>query len=467
MLDTNSIPFMALTDVAAGIKAGSLSPVALTETMLSRIASVDPELHSFLAVTADDARAQAKQAEAEIASGRYRGALHGVPIAIKDLFYTAGVPATFGSMAYKDFKADYTATVVERLIAAGAVILGRLHLHEGAYADHHPGFGDAPAHPYVKGYWPGGSSSGSGVATAAGLCFASLGSDTGGSIRFPSGINGLTGLKPTWGRVSRYGVFTLANSLDTVGPMCRSAADAAVVMDAIAGHDVNDATSLTAPVPGYLAALDGVFGARGMKIGVDWDYITPGLDPEILDGIKKAVDMFASIGAEIVPITMPSVAEVGRLQLVMMETECANFHKDLHAKGEKGFGKLTEAIERGMKYDPMLVASAYIERDRFKGELAKVFTGVDAVVAPVMPKIGIRYDQMEQLWENIAEFIRFTSPYNMSGSPTVTFPIGMGSIGLPLAMQLIGPHLSEAPLLKAAHAYQQATAWHLQRPAFN
>ncbi len=185
MLDTSDIPFMALTDVAAGIRSGELSPVTLTETMLARIAAVDPELHSFLSVTGETALAQARQAESEIRSGRYRGPLHGVPIAIKDLFFTKGVPATFGSGAYKDFVADYSATVVDRLVAAGAVILGRLALHEGALAEHHPHFGAPPRHPYVAGYWPGGSSSGSGVATAAGLCFAALGSDTGGSIRFP------------------------------------------------------------------------------------------------------------------------------------------------------------------------------------------------------------------------------------------------------------------------------------------
>src|SRR3569623_1406554 len=254
MQANNDIPFTSLVDIAASIKAGAMSSAAVTETMLARIASVDPDLHSYLVVTAEDARRQAAQADAEIAAGRYRGSLHGVPIAIKDLFFTAGAPATFGSMAYREFAADYTATIVERLLAAGAVILGRLHLHEGALAPHHPGFGEAPTHPYVKGYWPGGSSSGSGVATAAGLCFGSLGSDTGGSIRFPSATNGLTGLKVTWGRTSRYGVFTLANSLDTVGPMCRSAADCAAMMGAIAGHDVNDPTSLRAPVPNYLAS---------------------------------------------------------------------------------------------------------------------------------------------------------------------------------------------------------------------
>ena len=464
MLANNDIPFTPLVDIAAAIKSGAHSSLAVTETMLARIAAVEPGLHSYLAVTADEALAQARTADAEIAAGRYRGPLHGVPIAIKDLFYTAGVPATFGSMAYKDFRSNYTATIIERLISAGAVILGRLALHEGALAEHHPGFGEAPTHPYVKGYWPGGSSSGSGVATAAGLCFGSLGSDTGGSIRFPSGANGLTGLKVTWGRVSRHGVFTLANSLDTVGPMCRSAADAAAMFDVIAGHDINDPTSLTAAVPQALAGLEGVFGARDVKIGVDWDYVSVDTDPEIVAAIKLALETFESLGAQIVPIRMPSVEEAARLQFVMMEVECANYHKELFKADPAGFGKLRETIEHGFAYDPTVVASAYIEKDRFRGELAKLFDGVDVIAAPVMPKIGILYSEMDELFKSIPKFGRYTGPYNMSGSPTVTFPTGMSSVGLPLAMQFIGRHLSEALLLKAAHAFQQATAWHQQRP---
>ena len=464
MLSTSDIPFMALTDIAASIKEGTVSPITLTETMLARIASVDPELHSFIAVTADEAMAQARQAESEIRSGRYRGPLHGVPIAIKDLFFTKGTPATFGSMAYKDFTSDYTATIVERLIAAGAVILGRLALHEGALAEHHPGFGDPPTHPYVAGFWPGGSSSGSGVATAAGLCFGSLGSDTGGSIRFPSATNGLTGLKPTWGRVSRYGVFTLADSLDSVGPMCRSAADAAAMFDVIAGHDVNDPTSLTAPVPNYSAALEGVFGARDLRIGVDWDYLSDGVDPELVEGIRAALDVFAGIGAKIVSITLPPIDKVTRMQRFIMETECANYHRERYAADPTGFGRLRETIERGLHYDPAMVASAYIEKERFRGALSKVFETVDVIPAPIMPWVGVRYEELDRLFEELPTFGRFTGPYNMAGTPTITFPVGSNAIGLPLAMQLIGSHLSEATLFKAAHAYQQATDWHLRRP---
>lgn len=467
MLDTSDIPFMALTDVAAGIRSGELSPVTLTETMLARIAAVDPELHSFLSVTGETALAQARQAEAEIRSGRYRGPLHGVPIAIKDLFFTKGVPATFGSGAYKDFVADYSATVVDRLVAAGAVILGRLALHEGALAEHHPHFGAPPRHPYVAGYWPGGSSSGSGVATAAGLCFAALGSDTGGSIRFPSATNGLTGLKPTWGRVSRYGVFTLADTLDSVGPMARSAADAAAVFDAIAGHDVNDPTSLRAPVPGYVAELEGVFGARDLKIGIDWAYVTEGVDAELVQGLHDALEMFEAIGARIVPITVPVTEQLVRGQRIIMESECARYHEAHYRANPSGFGKLADVIERGFKYRPVDLAAAYIEKDRFRGALSEIFEQVDVIAAPIMPWAGVKYDELDGVFEKHPTFNRFSGPYNMAGVPTITFPVGSNSIGLPLAMQLIGAQLSEASLFKAAHAYQQATDWHLRRPTLS
>jgi len=467
MLDTSTIAYMGLTDVAAQIRSGAISPVTLTEAMLARIASVDTELHSYLSVMDETAMAQARQAEAEIRSGRYRGPLHGVPIAIKDLFFTDDVPATFGSMAYKDFTADHTATVVERLIAAGAVILGRLALHEGALAPHHTGFGEPPRHPWVAGYWPGGSSSGSGVATAAGLCFASLGSDTGGSIRFPSATCGLTGLKPTWGRVSRYGVFTLADSLDTVGPMARSAADAAAVFDAIAGNDVNDPTSLKAPVPGYLAGLEGVFGARDLKIGVDWRYIGDEVDPELTGAIKDALEVFEGIGAKLVPIEMPSMIEVIRAQRIIMETECARYHEAHYRANPEGFGKLAEVIERGFTYRPVDVAAAYIQKDRFKGVLREIFEQVDVIPAPIMPWVGMKYEELDQLFERIPTFGRFGGAYNMAGVPTITFPVGIGIIGLPLAMQLIGTHLSEPMLFRAAHAYQQATDWHLRRPTLS
>ncbi|WP_158818933.1 amidase [Methylocapsa sp. S129] len=456
--------YASLLDIAALIAALDLSPVALTERMLKRIAEVNPALNAYLAVTADRALAEAEAARAEIRSGRYRGPLHGVPIAIKDIFHTNGTPSTFGSIAYKDFVAEKDATLVHRLRMAGAVILGRLHLHEGAFGEHHPDLGRC-LNPWNKAYWPGGSSSGSGAATAAGLCFASLGTDTGGSIRFPSAANGVTGLKPTWGRTSRAGVFPLADSLDTIGPMARSAADAAAMFDVMAGADPLDPTSLSAPVPAYLAGLDGVLGARGFRLGVDAAYVETGVDSETIAAIRDAIAVFHDLGATIVPVTVPDRTDAVAAQLIITDTESARFHKPVYQADKAKFGpQLAAAMERGLAADPIALAKAYIARDRFKGEMARLFADVDALISPVYPMVGARYDEMEALLSDLPRFLGYTSPFNVSGSPSLTLPCGVARVGMPIGVQLIGPHLSEAALLKAGHAYQQATDWHTRRP---
>ncbi|MBB96381.1 MAG: Asp-tRNA(Asn)/Glu-tRNA(Gln) amidotransferase GatCAB subunit A [Rhodobacteraceae bacterium] len=456
--------YTALTDVSAAVRAGQAAPVALTESLLTRIDAVNPTLNAYLSVTANTALQEAEEATAELASGRWRGPLHGVPIAIKDLFHTAGTPSTFGTTVYADFTANEDATIVRRLKQAGAIILGRLHLHEGAYGEHHPDLPPA-LNPWNTDYWPGGSSSGSGAATAAGLCYGSLGTDTGGSIRFPSAANGLTGLKPTWGRTSRNGAFPLADSLDTIGPMCRSAADAAAMLGVFAGADPADPTCLRAPVPDYLGALKGVAGLRGLKIGVDAAMLDI-TDAETRAAIDAAIEVFADLGAEIVPVTVPALNPATEAQLVICETECARFHAPAFADQPEAFGAaLSGAITRGLEYDSLTVAGAYIEQDRFKGRLARLFEGIDLLVSPVTPLVGYRYDDFDTFMDNLMDSLGFTAPFNLSGSPTVTFPCGLsGAIGLPVAMQFIGPHLSEDTLLTAAHAYQQATDWHLKRP---
>src|SRR5690348_11885225 len=257
--------YASLDDVARQLKARQLSSVDLTRALLDRIGRIDPRLKSFATLTAERALADAEARDAETAAGRSRGALHGVPIAVKDLCNTAGVPTAAGMMIHRTNIPTEDATVVARLKAAGAVILGKLQMTEGAFGAHHPAI-PAPINPWNAAYWTGVSSSGSGVATAAGLCYASLGSDTGGSIRFPSTMNGLSGLKPTWGRVSRAGVFPLAESLDHIGPMARSALDCAWIMGVIAGADADDPTAAPIPVPNYVAEIDA--GVRGKLIGL-------------------------------------------------------------------------------------------------------------------------------------------------------------------------------------------------------
>src|SRR5688572_25987664 len=288
--------YLELLDIGRRIQSKEVSSVEATRAQLDRIRKLDSVLKSYATMMADSALEDARRADAEIAKGAVRGPLHGVPIAVKDLCWTKGVPTAAGMTIHRDFKPDRDGTVVRKLRDAGAVILGKLQLTEGAYADHHPKIAP-PVNPWNKAHWSGASSSGSGVATAAGLCYGSLGSDTGGSIRFPSAANGCTGLKPTWGRVSRYGVFELAATLDHIGPMTRSAADAGAMLSAIAGADVNDPTASLEPVPNYLAGM--TRGIRGLRIGVDSKWNTNRVEDPVKQTVADALKVIAGLGGEI------------------------------------------------------------------------------------------------------------------------------------------------------------------------
>ena len=274
-MPATDLRYLGLVEVGQQIHAKKLSPVEVTKAMLDRIEQLDGKLKSYAYVMADSALAEAAAAEKEIAAGKIKGPLHGVPVAVKDLCWVKGAPAAHGMTIHRDFRPTEDATVVARLKDAGAIILGKLQQTEGAYADHHPKI-DPPKNPWNAELWPGASSSGSGSATAAGLCFGSLGTDTGGSIRFPSAANGITGLKPSWGRVSRYGAYELAATLDHIGPMARSAVDCGAILGVIAGQDAKDTTSVPLPVPDYLAGLPG--NLRGVTIGVDRRWTSEGTD---------------------------------------------------------------------------------------------------------------------------------------------------------------------------------------------
>lgn len=454
-----------LTVLAAKLAAGVLSPVTVTEAMLDRIARLDPGLRSYLTITADLALEQARAAEQEIAQGRYRGPLHGVPIAVKDLCRTAGIVTTAGMALHREFVPEDDATVVVRLRDAGAVLLGKLHMTEGATIDHHPEL-PAPVNPWRADLWTGVSSSGSGVATAASLCFASLGSDTGGSIRYPSLCNGLTGVKPTWGRVSRHGVFDLAASFDTVGPMARSAADCAAVLGAIAGDDPADPTTILDPVPDYLAALDGVWGARGLRIGVDAAFNAAGASAEVMAALETIAGLLARLGALIRPITFPDPAPLLEHLLAMQTAELATAHRATFPAQADRYGPwLRGAIEAGRTADPLSIGAGVTERNLFRGRLARVFTEVDAILAPVLPGGTPTWAEAASLFADTPlDFFKFTAPLNASGSPTVTFPCGLAEDGRPIGLQLIGRHAGEATLLRAVHAIQQASAFHLAQP---
>lgn len=457
--------YATLTEAADAIRMRTISPVELTRALLERIARLEPSLHSYATVTQDLALDQARRAETEIAGGLYRGPLHGIPIALKDICNTAGVVTAAGMPLHAHHVPEFDATVVKRLADAGAVLLGKLQLTEGAFVNHHPKI-TPPRNPWNADYYAGASSSGSGVATAAGLCFGSLGSDTGGSIRFPSSANGVTGLKPTWGRVSRHGVFALADSLDHIGPMARSAADAGALLGAIAGYDPNDPTTLTAVVPDYLAGLD--VGVRGLRIGIDAAYNETGCDPEIVATVHAVRKVLEEVGATIIEVKLPAPDKVMAAWGSYCAVETAIAHEPTYPSRVSEYGGLKNLIEAGRAVSADELMKAHHERLIFTGALSALFANLDLLLIPAQPRADFTLAEEAELFatsEGLANFLRYATPYDMSGHPTITMPGGFTAKGLPLAFQLVGKHLGEALLVRAGHAYQQATDWHRRHPA--
>lgn len=461
----SELHYLSLTDVARKVQSRELSSVGVTRYMLERIDRHDGKLRSYATIIADIALAQAKEADAEIADGRVRGPLHGVPIGIKDLCATRDAPTNVGSIALRNWNPGIDATVVARLRTAGAVLLGKLQMTEGAFGAHHPDIAP-PVNPWGADYWTGVSSSGSGVATAAGLCFGSLGTDTGGSIRFPSHCGGVTGIKPTWGRVSRAGAFALSDSLDHIGPITRSVADAGVMLGIIAGRDPKDPTSLAAPVPDYLTDLEA--GITGLRIAFDERDCTEGVDPAVTRMIKTAAEVLRTRGAVIKTMTLPATTEMVRGWSALCGVETAIAHEATYPAKASLYGPALAAhIDQGRTTSGMTYAKVQIARQKFAGDLAALFGEVDLILSPSLPYPTPTNAFMGTLFEEegaIEQLIRFTAPYDMSGSPTISLPGGFDANGLPLGFQLVGPHLGEPVLVRAGHAYQQETDWHQRRP---
>ena len=352
-----------------------------------------------------------------------------------------------------------------RLKEAGAVLLGKLQMTEGALSTHHPSV-DPPLNPWSAAHWTGVSSSGSGVATAAALCYGSLGSDTLGSIRFPSTMNGITGLKPTWGRVSRAGVFALAESMDHIGPMTRSAIDAAAMLGAIAGADADDPTAAHVPVPDYLSDIDG--GVRGLRIGIDRKLLNAGADAEMARVTEEAGAVFSRLGARVLEVTCPSFEEVTRDALTQCVAEAALAHTATYPARAAEYGPvLARLLDMGREVDgPTLLGISY-RRIAFSNQVQTLFHDVDLLLFPAMheaaPTAALLAQRATDLQARYAR-IRFTAPFDMSGSPCLTLPGGKTAEGIPLGFQLVARHFEEALALRAGHAFQQATDWHKRHP---
>jgi amidase len=462
------LSYHTIGEIAALLEGREISPVELVEAQLDRIARLDGTLHSYACVMADEARADARMAEVEMAAGRRRSPLHGVPLGIKDLFWTKGQPTAGGTAIHRDFRPDCDSTAVQRLHNAGAIPIGKLEMTEGAYSDYHPSV-TPPLNPWNADYWPGISSSGPAVAVAAGLCYGALASDTGGSIRWPANANGITGLKPTWGRVSRYGTMALAASLDHVGVLTRSAADAGLLLAAIAGPDRMDPTALQAPR--FVTSTTSIDRIDGMRIGVDRRWNESDIDAAVQAVVADAMQVLVGRGAVIVDIATPDVTAAVNDWPVNCAVEAAVAHKATYPSRKKEYGPvLASVIEHGNAVSGVEFQQVLLRRMALRGAFDAAFVDIDVLMTPVQPFAPLTLAAIATLGDQpdlIAKLQRFTCPFDMTGHPTITLPGGHDARGMPIGFQLVAAHLDEAALIRAGTAYQAVTDWHRRRPPLN
>ena len=447
------------------LRKGSISPVELTTECLARIEKLNPKLNAFITVTAESALAEARQAEAEIRRGDWRGPLHGIPIALKDLIDTAGVRTTAASLLFKDHIPTEDAEVVRRLKAAGAVLLGKQNLHEFAYG----GSSMISAFGEVRNAWnteriAGGSSGGSATAVAAGFCFGAIGTDTAGSVREPSALCGVVGLKPTYGRVSVRGVIPLSLSLDHVGPIGRTVEDVAAIFSSIAGYDAADHASVNVPIENYVSALGKPF--KPLRVGVPRKFFFDDLDAEVASAINHAVSGLAAMGSEIRDIELPVPTD-----RTLQSAEAYAFHAKFVARSPELYQPETlRRIRTGQSVSPDALIESRRELERARREVASIFinSAVDVLVTPTTPIAAPTIAELKQnpdlLRPRELLLLRNTRPVNVWGLPAISVPCGFTEAGLPIGLQIIGPHWGEARVLQVAYAYEQATAWHKRRP---
>ena len=459
-----------IQSLARAIAARKISPVEATQTCLDRIARLDGRIHAFITLDADGALAAARALEAELAAGRSRGPLHGVPLAYKDLCHVPGLPTSCGTKTRDYFASPVECTAAARLREAGAVTLGKLNMTELAMGP----FGDNAHHgdvqnPWKLGHCAGGSSSGSAAAVAAGFALATLGSDTGGSIRLPAACCGVVGLKPTYGRVSRAGAMPLSWSMDHLGPLTRTAADAALILAVVAGYDPHDATSSRRGVPYYQRLLESP--VAGLRVGVPENYYFDGIAPEMDAAVRTAADVLGGLGALVAPVRIPDPRPLTDIGNVISRSEAAALHVRLARERPH---ELQPAVRARLEIGFHISAHDYLQalrlRSRFTREfVAEVFAEVDALVVPVIPEPApaleaVKSGSVDEFVARMGRFSRLTRPFNTLGLPALTVPCGFSSDGRPLALQIVGRAFDEATTLRLGHAYQQATTWHVGGP---
>ncbi len=457
---------LSIAEASTLIEAGDLSPVDLVDAQLQKIEERNRTLNAFITVVPARARQAAQDAEAEIRAGQYRGPLHGIPLGIKDIIDTQGIITTMGSRIFHDHVPPRDATVVDRLTRAGAVLLGKTNTHEFAFGvtTNNAYFGPT-RNPWDRARVPGGSSGGSAAATAAHLCFAALGSDTGGSIRIPAAFCGLVGLKPTYGRVSLHGVFPLATTLDHVGPLTRTVEDAAILLQALAGYDDADPRSLPAPVPNYRDDLAEA-GVEGVKIAVAEDHEQIPVDPSIRTAFRSALATIERLGGEIIEVTPTSATTSEAVSSTLLLAEAAAAHADLLAKHADHYDRnVLDRLRAGQAIPTATYIQAARRRDSITREFERLFHHVDIYVTPTTqilpPMIGQDVVTVDTTDVNIVTGCTlFTRLANLTGMPAIALPWGVTPTSLPLSIQLMAPKLGEPALLRLAHALEH----HSTRP---
>jgi len=458
--------YKTIKDLANLLQRREVSSLEITRDILKRIDDLDSNYKSYATVMSDEAMQAARRADDQIGAGNYKGFLHGVPIAVKDLCFTNRVRTMGGSKVMENLVPTFDSTVVARLAGNGAVLLGKLNLTEGAMGGYNSAF-DVPLNPWNTERWAGASSSGSGVATALGLCYGSLGSDTGGSIRFPAAACGTVGLKPTWGRVSRYGVLALAESLDHVGPLTRSSADAAIMLMAISGYDSYDPTTLSIPVEDILSDIGN--GVKGIRIGLDEKYVKDGVDPELSRAVLESVTLLQSLGADIVEIKMPDVDEYISFWRTLCAAEALSAHQTFYPARRDEYGPyFREWLDIGAEVRGIDYVEANNQRNQCNGLIRLAMQGIDVLVCPstIGPAYPITTEQMYGPLDTNRDlsYQRFTVPYNYNGYPTLSVPCGLTKDGMPLSLQFVGHPLSESLLCKVGQTYEHSTKHQLVHP---
>ena len=456
--------YLSLAEVSRLLKQREISPVDLTESCLELVDSLNGKINAFITVTREQAMDSARQAAEEIAHGADRGPLQGIPIALKDLYQTAGIRTTANSGALADWVPEEDATTTRLLAEAGTVLLGKLSMHEFAYGEHDFEHQFQPArNPWNLEHTPGGSSSGSGAALAAGLCYGALGSDTGGSIRSPAAFCGIVGLKPTYGRVSRYGVLPLSWSLDHAGPMARTVEDCALLLQAIAGYDEKDPASAKVASADYTAGLEQ--GVAGMRLGVPraWFSEHEGTDPEVMAAFEEGLKVLEAEGASLKEVDSAPFLNANSANMIIGLAEAAAYHEQTMQTRPEMLGQyVRDSLLGGVLFSAVDYVQAQRARTVISSQISNILQDVDAIVAPSSTKPAGAFDSPDP--EAREGRLSFSSPFNLSGLPAISVPCGFTSANLPVGLQIAGRAFEEATVLRIGRAYEKNTDWHRRHP---